>query len=231
MRKTVVIGDVHGRRIWEEIVKKEDGADFVFVGDYFDSFDISPLDQITNFNAIVAFRESYKGSCTLLLGNHDYHYLRGVRETYGGYSAIHSFDISMALEEAIKKDYIKVAHAVRNDLITHAGVTKTWLERVGVDVEGSAVEIALDLNMLLHHNLFHFEFVHGGDNQGNNIFQGPLWVRPESLIKDLPPNVDTQIFGHTQQYSMLFDFNTINVDTLDAREYLIMKDFFTVGKI
>lgn len=34
--KKTIIGDIHGRDIWKEIVNREDG-NVVFVGDYFDS--------------------------------------------------------------------------------------------------------------------------------------------------------------------------------------------------
>ena len=38
MSKTIYIGDIHGRDVWEEIVEKHDNADhIVFIGDYFDS--------------------------------------------------------------------------------------------------------------------------------------------------------------------------------------------------
>lgn len=41
--KIVAIGDIHGRDIWEDIVKKEHDADkIVFVGDYFDTRDNMP---------------------------------------------------------------------------------------------------------------------------------------------------------------------------------------------
>ena len=46
MSKTIYIGDIHGRDVWEEIVEKHDDADnIVFIGDYFDSFDIPAVVQ------------------------------------------------------------------------------------------------------------------------------------------------------------------------------------------
>ena len=40
--KTIVIGDIHGRDVWKEIVFQEQADRVIFIGDYFDSFDIGP---------------------------------------------------------------------------------------------------------------------------------------------------------------------------------------------
>ena len=41
--KIIVIGDIHGRTIWKQIVAANPDADlFVFIGDYFDSFASPP---------------------------------------------------------------------------------------------------------------------------------------------------------------------------------------------
>ncbi len=48
--KLVVISDVHGRAVWKEIVAQNEHIDkFIFLGDYFDSFDIAANEQIVNF--------------------------------------------------------------------------------------------------------------------------------------------------------------------------------------
>jgi len=39
--KTIILGDTHGRDLWKQIVEIENDADrIIFLGDYFDSFDI-----------------------------------------------------------------------------------------------------------------------------------------------------------------------------------------------
>ena len=41
MKKVIVLGDTHGRDIWKKIVEANPDADlFIFIGDYFDSFNI-----------------------------------------------------------------------------------------------------------------------------------------------------------------------------------------------
>ena len=56
--KTVFIGDIHGRSTWKLIVEKEQPDHVVFMGDYFDSFDISAAEQMHNFMEIIAYRQS-----------------------------------------------------------------------------------------------------------------------------------------------------------------------------
>ncbi len=44
-----MIGDLHGRDCWKWIVETEKADRYVFIGDYFDSFDIPGLLQMHNF--------------------------------------------------------------------------------------------------------------------------------------------------------------------------------------
>ena len=54
--KLVAIGDIHGRDIWKQIVETEQPNTVVFVGDYFDSFDIPGKTQIDNFKNIIQWK-------------------------------------------------------------------------------------------------------------------------------------------------------------------------------
>ena len=74
---TLIIPDVHGLPAWRPICEAHPKAErVVFLGDYFDAFDVSIPDQLANFEEILTFRQNQSpGRVTLLLGNHDYHYL------------------------------------------------------------------------------------------------------------------------------------------------------------
>ena len=71
--KIVAIGDTHGYRTWKRILEREKEWDrFIFIGDYFDSFDVGSLEQQENFRDIVKFKEEnnkkvilYQGYVTL----------------------------------------------------------------------------------------------------------------------------------------------------------------------
>jgi len=47
--RTIFLGDTHGRPTWKDIITKENPDRVVFIGDYFDSFDIGGAEQIHNF--------------------------------------------------------------------------------------------------------------------------------------------------------------------------------------
>ena len=80
--KTVFIGDTHGRDLWKQIVEVESDADkIIFLGDYFDSFDISGVVQLHNFNEIVEFKKNSDKEIVLLFGNHDHHYAPGFTDS------------------------------------------------------------------------------------------------------------------------------------------------------
>jgi predicted MPP superfamily phosphohydrolase len=68
------IGDIHGNPLWEKIVEKEsDNSDLiVFLGDYFDSFSYSTVEQIHNFLKIIEFKKKNNDKVILLIGNHDW---------------------------------------------------------------------------------------------------------------------------------------------------------------
>ena len=55
--KTVLIGDLHGRNIWKKIVWEEAADRYVFMGDYFDSFDVPGLVQMHNFKELMEWKD------------------------------------------------------------------------------------------------------------------------------------------------------------------------------
>ena len=54
--KTLILGDTHGRSNWKDVLAAHpDAARVVFMGDYLDSFNISGVEQLYNFNEIICF--------------------------------------------------------------------------------------------------------------------------------------------------------------------------------
>ena len=67
--KVVIIGDVHGRDTWKKQVQEP--ADlYIFIGDYWDSFDIPFEIQKENFIEILEFYKENPDKVVLLSGNH-----------------------------------------------------------------------------------------------------------------------------------------------------------------
>ena len=78
----LIVPDVHGRTFWREPVMGGDYAHVVFLGDYTDPYPQEGIDRDTSvemFREIVEFAEEHQEKVTLLLGNHDMHY---VSETF-----------------------------------------------------------------------------------------------------------------------------------------------------
>lgn len=69
--KTVVLGDIHGRTIWKDIISKENPDRTIFLGDYVSTHDNIPSEvQVSNLMDIIAYKESNPDNVILLLGNH-----------------------------------------------------------------------------------------------------------------------------------------------------------------
>lgn len=69
MNKILVLGDIHGRTIWKDIVNKEDPDLTIFLGDYCTTHDnISSEDQISNLKEILQYKKD--NNVILLRGNH-----------------------------------------------------------------------------------------------------------------------------------------------------------------
>ena len=193
--KIVVIGDIHGRAVWKKIVNDNADADkFIFLGDYFDSHEkrYHTERQKFNFNEIISLQETLgEDKVILLLGNHDYHYISS-REKYSGYDYFLAFDIKDRLTELYNSGKIKVLHIEDNLLFSHAGVTKTWLNKV------AGVNELNDCNKpeTFNHRTLEWNTIAGYDSYGDTKSNSPIWVRPASLISDKLDGY-IQIVGHT----------------------------------
>ena len=210
--KTVVIADVHGRDQWKQIVAQENDADrFVFLGDYFDSFDISGVEQMHNFKEIVEFKETSGKEVILLVGNHDYHYFPEITESStSGYQ--HRLAPSIKQLIGDNKQHLQVAYRMDEFVFSHAGISSEWLDDFipswNLD---TMVDQINDTFKYTPNNLCYrsYKIVDadkgvwvGSGGYGNETYQGPMWIRPKALME---ANRDTlrkeiiQVVGHTHQ--------------------------------
>ena len=207
--KTIVLGDTHGRTVWKLIVEIEKPDRVIFIGDYFDSFDIKGVDQLSNFQDIIAFKESGKCEVIMLIGNHDYHYFPEIGDTgTSGYQHTLAPSIQQIVDQ--NRNHLQMAYQMDDFLFTHAGVSSAFMDSVFGDEYGWKIEnIVADLNELFKYKPKTFEFgmacnlklSYYLDPYGDNIEQSPIWIRPRSLFR---VNHDTlrkqviQVFGHTE---------------------------------
>lgn len=225
--KIVAIGDIHGRSIWKNIIAQEQLDKVVFVGDYFDSKEkIDPFEQIDNFEEILALKKDYPNEVVLLFGNHDYHYLSASTESYDGFVSWLKPIISPMLDEAVKTDLVQMCYKHENFIFSHAGITKTWYLQHLNSEQPNTLNIDTQINDLLKSKPEAFKFTLGENNNamGDDTCQSPIWVRPQSLMKD-KLDVIKQVVGHTMQTQLVSSNNIIFIDTLGtSKEYLKLID-------
>ena len=129
----IIIPDIHGRDFWEKPVRENLGKEhIIFLGDYLDPYedeDIAPWEVFPRFENILALKEENPERVTLLLGNHDLHYLDG---NLGGsrYDFLHGARNKKAILDHL--NLFQMAYeteiAGKKYLFSHAGVMQGWLE-------------------------------------------------------------------------------------------------------
>ncbi|MDR2521509.1 MAG: metallophosphoesterase [Spirochaetaceae bacterium] len=182
----IAIGDIHGRRFWKRYLDAE-YTDYYLLGDYFDSPDIPYHVQYENFLEIVKAARN-DARVKLCLGNHDYHYyLADDTERYSGYQRQHAAEIHALL--AACADVLNVVYVCAGAvLVSHAGISNTFMKNGGFSCPEA-------LNAAFRENPALFRF-NGTDIYGDNVEQGPLWIRPDSLYADAYTGY-SQVVGHT----------------------------------
>lgn len=220
-KKVLFIGDIHGNSEWRELAL--DGLknfyEVVFLGDYLDSFHISPVLQLDNLKALIAFirNKPKQGKITALWGNHDYAYLHS-------YSSISGSQHSQAYiyRELLEKnrELFQIAWGYTGDngkytLATHAGLTSTFWKRhiLPLFEEGGFLYQLTDGNgpdsLPIHETLNYLAdkkelMWKVGSMRGGGGTPGPLWADYRELLEDPYPDIN-QVFGHTAKSSPSVD--------------------------
>jgi hypothetical protein len=235
--KIIVLGDTHGRSTWKLAIHQEQPDRVIFIGDYFDSFEISGIEQIDNFKQIIQYKESNPQiEVVMLIGNHDHHYFPETGYTgTSGYQAGVGHSITQVIDE--NRHHLQMAYGFGDYLFTHAGVSPVFMDRVFGKDDWSKESVVVDLNELFKYKPKVFEFS-GLEPSGDNAMQTPIWIRPRSLMhanktheKGLKKDY-IQIVGHTQMKKLdLTGSDKFTggryyfIDTMDSSgEYLIIQD-------
>ena len=227
--KTLILGDTHGRSNWKDVLaahRFDDVARVVFMGDYFDSFNISGVEQLHNFNEIIRFKEETDIEVIMLVGNHDHHYL-DAGETYSGFQPAMRWDFNDVLKKNVH--HLQMAYLLDDVLFTHAGVSPIWMDDTfyrETKQGWSKDTIVEDLNELYKARPTLFNYSHlGWDPSGDSVEQGPMWIRPRSLMKSNTGDNGLkkhfrQVVGHTQVKN-IFDSFVASEKAMGSRYYLI----------
>jgi predicted MPP superfamily phosphohydrolase len=226
--KIIAVGDIHGRSQWKIPAFTQDYDLFVFIGDYFDSFELTGEEQIKNFEEILAFKKQFPAKVVLLLGNHDIHYLPEFAYSIcKGYQAGVAIAIRTLLQD--NKEHLQMAFGIDKFLFTHAGLSETWLMEcfeTPMLTPTTAPYLAEAINDVWKYQPTYFTF-NGIDKYGDDITQTPVWIRPRSLKKDSKTLSQSiiQVVGHTGQDKIDITGKHIFIDTLGTTgEYLVINN-------
>lgn len=199
----IVVPDTHGRPFAYQLSPFIESCDkIVFLGDYFDSFDYTQKQQIEEFEFILDLKRALGSKVELLLGNHDVQYLYPDRYELrcSGFEA--NPKITALLQD--NKDNFSYCFQYKDWLFSHAGVSRSWINLIlnKYQIE-NFTETAEKVASLLSYG-FKEMYWCSKKQGGRNSIDGPLWERPERLVKDLP-NFN-QVVGHTYSpYHRVFD--------------------------
>jgi hypothetical protein len=235
--RTVVIGDTHGRSNWKLAIHQEKPDRVIFIGDYFDSFELSGVEQIDNFKQIIKYKEDNpQVEVVMLIGNHDHHYFPEVGHTgTSGYQSGIAPSITQVVDE--NRHHLQMAYGFGDYLFTHAGVSPVWMDKVFGPDDWSKENIVVDINEMFRYKPRAFDFT-GLEPSGDNAIQTPIWIRPRSLMsanKKHPKGLKKdyiQIVGHTQMRRLDLDGSDkftggryYFIDTMDTSgQYLVIED-------
>lgn len=220
MKNILIIPDLHGRKFWREpVIKYLNNSDIhiVFLGDYLDPY--TDIDNITQEEAFEEFKyliDTVKNTnnITLLLGNHDYHYLSNMIEYNGCRKDMdRRYEISSIFTD--NKSLFNIAYEYDKYLFTHAGVIQSWFDRVCPDQPLNADT----LNKLIDnpYALNHISYERGGRHiDGSCIWADVfehMWIKSINYY---------QIFSHSYQYITKEPIIQPNFAMLDCTKAFIL---------
>lgn len=198
----VVVGDVHGRGNFLPHVKEylAQGREVTFVGDYFDSFDLSIKEQLDTFKELISLKNLYGDQMTMLLGNHDVHYIYPEAVMCTGYHTITQMHINDHGYDKWLKENCKLYNAYGDWILSHAGINKKLEKRLSNDRTEiiHILDTALDDTeeaSINRKTLFEVPSSRGGTGVA-----GIVWADWNGDLKYRPPSLFIkQIVGHTNQ--------------------------------
>lgn len=242
MGNILVVPDLHGR---EHLLNKAidcfnkcENTPIVFLGDYLDPYPSDFLHPMTAesecfsvFKDLLEFAKENPDDVTLLLGDHEAHYV-GLSMDTARFSYERAWDIFAELDK--NRDLFVGAFIYNNAIFTHAGISETWLKIHHIDKEepefvakfiNNEVKFS-EVLKIPHYWDFEESPTPIGDigraRGGNSPVGGPLWcdideIYNTSAFKDQI----TQIFAHSQLRQTGSFIHKDNFYMCDSRDVFI----------
>ena len=211
--KILVLGDIHGREIWKDIVDREaDTCDkIVFLGDYTCPKDVTfedPTDLCGFLYEVIDYKEQNPNKVVLLRGNHD---LQALGYYWAQcYPQDHPKVQRYWQTKDVKNWFLKNTQWIyqipdTNIVCSHAGISETFLDNVCKyfkKQEGWDFNI-YDQDKLINHindiepsELFGFTDDNPFDTNGESKTQPCTWIRPYTLLEYGVKDI-IHVVGHT----------------------------------
>lgn len=205
-KETIVIPDIHGRTFWKEAVEKYPEADVIFLGDYLDPY--YALEYITSHDAYINFKEildyaRQHPNVTLLLGNHDLHYLTGNdwgRKDRWAEDKV----IRKILDNADLFDFSTMRQiGGKRYLFSHAPIFKEWCEYTGMPSDLDELRPKMRdmiVNFKDHRREIGDIWARASRLRGGcDVCGSPVWADVnETATCHFIDGADFYVFGHTQ---------------------------------
>lgn len=205
----LVIPDVHGRTFWKDAVNKYPELPVIFLGDYLDPYgaeNISEKDALVNFQDILDFKKANMERVTLLLGNHEVHYM-DMKLKFSRKDTANARFIHDVISENLK--LFRLATSARcgrkTFLFSHAGVLKSWWKKHFPNVANNVNDVCNALNNKLSEESTVITFINealmnaskargGKDEAGSCVWAD---IEEHNGKNGFPSDV-FQVFGHSQ---------------------------------
>jgi hypothetical protein len=215
MSKILIVPDVHGRTFWHRATELVDKVDqIVFLGDYLDPYPhegISFDEAFEEFNEILEFKKEYPDLVTLLVGNHDMHYI--INEFMN--CSRRNIEMQGQLHDLYNSnlELFKLIHTEDDWMFSHAGVYKNWMEKYEFTLDDLNLQNFLNSQWPALEDLSWYR-------GGNNSVGSCIWADiRESVNYGLIPNYK-QVVGHTQLNEKPYISDKISC--LDVRRCFIL---------
>ena len=212
----IALGDLHDKVDIIENLKRQISQTqpdvIVLLGDYVDDWTTKGLESLRTVEALEELicwcGMNTNARIVYLCGNHDLQYLTDSYCT--GTQRLHAIDIKCAL----RRLPLRAAYAPNGSvLFTHAGVTRAWLAKHGIDEEADAVKVADAIN-----DEFDFAPLRlniAGAARGGTGIASPMWCDSRELLIDAPTHL-IQVIGHDPVETVTQKGNILFCDTLST---------------
>lgn len=194
--KTIVIGDLHGKTVWEQIEPKKYDK-IIFLGDYVDNYDSTDEEIIENLKAIIKFKKQHKDKVVLLIGNHDIQYMDGGRlMVCSGYRDSYAKELNLIFqnnEDLFLEFFViqgKNKYGGNNYVFSHAGFSRSLCEIYEISFNKYP---DTPCHIGDRSGLYNIGKSRGGLHEHGGIF----WADKSELESDYLPAIH-QVVGHSK---------------------------------